>query len=816
MHTFFQDLRYALRMLRKNSLLTAVIVASLAIGIGANSAIFSVVDALLLRPLPYPHPDRLAAVWLHSPAIGILRDWPSPGQYIDMQNENHSFEQMALAQSRPFVLTGREQPERLFGVRTQSSLLEMLGAKPLLGRLLLPEEDKPGKPDVAVLSERVWKRLFNSDQAIVGKTIVLNGNPFIVAGVLQRGFMLDAEVMPSETPMDKMDIFAPLPLGADAVKSRRDENYNIMVRLKPGVSVQKAQADIEVIASHIREKDKRDASFGMHVMGLQEQVVGDVRRALLVLLGSVGLVLLIACANVANLLLTRAAGREKEVAIRTALGAGWQQLGRQLLTESVLLGLLGGAAGLLVAQLSIYMVRSMNPGNIPRLEDIAINSAVLMFTFGVSLATGVLFGVAPLWRAIRVDLNTSLKAGGRSGQSDGGLHVRRHSLRGLLVVSELTLSLMLLIGAGLLIRSFVRLQSVPPGFTTDHVLTMEVAAAGRVYQNDKNDKPIINFYREIESRVAHLPGVVAEGVVSTLPLTGEVGWGGINVEGYTPPPGQELQVDIRVAGTDYFRTMEIPLRKGRYFTEDDNADKPQAVIIDEKFAQRFWPDSDPIGKHLWFDPKKPITIVGVVGVVKQYGLQTDGKIVTYFPQQQQPGSRMFLAVRTSSEAAGLSSAVVNQIHAVDPNVVVYGILTMQERLHDSLARQRFSSTMLGAFALFALLLAAVGLYGVMSHLVTQSTHDIGVLVALGAQPGNIIKLVVRQGMQLAGVGIAVGVVGAAALTRVMTSLLFGVSTTDAFIFGTVPALLAAVAFAATVIPAWRATRVDPMVALREE
>jgi len=816
MHTFFQDLRYALRMLRKNSLLTAVIVASLAIGIGANSAIFSVVDALLLRPLPYPHPDRLAAVWLHSPAIGILRDWPSPGQYIDMQNENHSFEQMALAQSRPFVLTGREQPERLFGVRTQSSLLEMLGAKPLLGRLLLPEEDKPGKPDVAVLSERVWKRLFNSDQAIVGKTIVLNGNPFIVAGVLQRGFMLDAEVMPSETPMDKMDIFAPLPLGADAVKSRRDENYNIMVRLKPGVSVQKAQADIEVIASHIREKDKRDASFGMHVMGLQEQVVGDVRRALLVLLGSVGLVLLIACANVANLLLTRAAGREKEVAIRTALGAGWQQLGRQLLTESVLLGLLGGAAGLLVAQLSIYMVRSMNPGNIPRLEDIAINSAVLMFTFGVSLATGVLFSVAPLWRAIRVDLNTSLKAGGRSGQSDGGLHVRRHSLRGLLVVSELTLSLMLLIGAGLLIRSFVRLQSVPPGFTTDHVLTMEVAAAGRVYQNDKNDKPIINFYREIESRVAHLPGVVAEGVVSTLPLTGEVGWGGINVEGYTPPPGQELQVDIRVAGTDYFRTMEIPLRKGRYFTEDDNADKPQAVIIDEKFAQRFWPDSDPIGKHLWFDPKKPITIVGVVGVVKQYGLQTDGKIVTYFPQQQQPGSRMFLAVRTSSEAAGLSSAVVNQIHAVDPNVVVYGIRTMQERLHDSLARQRFSSTMLGAFALFALLLAAVGLYGVMSHLVTQSTHDIGVLVALGAQPGNIIKLVVRQGMQLAGVGIAVGVVGAAALTRVMTSLLFGVSTTDAFIFGTVPALLAAVAFAATVIPAWRATRVDPMVALREE
>jgi predicted permease len=816
MQTFLKDLQYALRMLRKNFLLTAVIVASLAIGIGANSAIFSVVDGLLLRPLPYPEPDRLAAVWLHSPALGILRDWPSPGEYIDVQNENHSFETMALAQSRTFVLTGREEPERIFGARMQSSLLEMLGAKPLLGRLLLPEEDKPGKADVAILSERVWRRLFNADPGILGRVVTLNGNPFIVAGVLQSGFVLNNEVMPAEFAMDKADIFAPLPLGADAVKNRGDENYNIMVRLKGGVSVQQAQADIDVIASRIREKDKRDASFGMHVVGLQEQVVGDVRRPVLVLLGSVGLVLLIACANVANLLLTRATGRQKEVAIRTALGAGWQRIAQQLFTESVLLGLLGGAAGLLVAQLSISAVRAMNPGNIPRLEDIAINGGVLLFTLGVSVGTGILFGVAPVWRAIKVDLNTSLKAGGRSGQSDGGLHFRRNSLRGLLVVSELALSLMLLIGAGLLIRSFVRLQSVPPGFTTDHVLTMEVAAAGRKYQDDKNDKPIINFYKEIESRVAHLPGVVVEGVVSALPMTGEVGWGGINVEGYTPPPGQELQTDERVASTDYFRTMKIPLRKGRFFSEDDAADKPQVAIIDEKFAQRFWPDSDPIGKHLWFNPKKPIAIVGVVGVVKQYGLETDGKMAAYFPHEQSPDPRMFLAVRTSTEAAGLASAVVNEIHAVDPDVVVYGIRTMQERLHDSLARQRFSSTMLGAFAVFALLLAAVGLYGVMAHLVTQGTHDIGVLVALGARPGNIVGLVVRQGMGLAGVGIVVGLACALALTRVMSSLLFGVSTTDLATFAAVPTLLAVVALAATAIPAWRATRVDPMVALREE
>ena len=813
MNTLLQDLRCALRTLGKNVMMTSVIAVSLAIGIGANSAIFSVVDALLLRPLPYPEPDRLAAVWLHSPSLGILRDWPSPGEYIDIQKENHSFEQMALAQGRVFVLTGREQPERIFGARTQSSLLEMLGAKPLLGRLLLPEDDKPGKPDVAILTERVWRRLFNSDPAIVGKTIVLNGNPFIVAGVLQRRFMLNAEVMPTETPMDKMDILAPLPLGADAEKNRGDENYNIMVRLKPGVSVRQAQADLDVIASRIREKDKRDASFGMHVIGLQEQVVGDVRQALLVVLGSVGLVLLIACANVANLLLTRAASREKEVAIRTALGAAWQRLARQLLTESVLLGLLGGGAGLLVAQLSLYVVRTMNPGNIPRLQDITINAAVLAFTLGVSVITGILFGVAPVWRASKVDLNTSLKAGGRSGQSDGGLHLNRHSLRGLLVVSELTISLMLLIGAGLLIRSFVRLQNVPPGFTTDHVLTMEVAATGPKY---RDKKPEVNFYKEVENRVAHLPGVVAEGTVSGLPLSGEVGWGGIDVEGYTPPPGQELQVDLRVASTDYFRTMEIPLRKGRFFNEDDTADKPQVVIIDEKFAQRFWPGGDAIGKHLWRDPKKPFTIVGVVGVVKQYGLETDGKIAAYFPQAQWGGDRMFLAVRTSSEAAGLTSGVVSQIHAVDPDVVVYGVRTMQERLHDSLARQRFSSTMLGAFSAFALLLAAVGLYGVMSHLVSQGTHDIGVLVTLGAQPGNIVGLVVRQGMALAGIGVVLGLAGAAALTRVMASLLFGTSTTDAVTFAVVPVLLIIVALASTAIPAWRATSVDPMVALREE
>lgn len=638
MNLWLQDLRYALRMLRRNGVLSVVILASLGIGIGANSAIFSVVDALLLRPLPYPHSDRLAAVWLHSPGIGILRDWPSPGQYVDIQNQNHSFDQMALAQSRTFTLTGRQQPERVDVLSTQSGLLSMLGTKPLLGRILSPDEDRPGQPAVAVLSNGVWERLFNSDPAIVGKSITLNGKAFNVAGVLQRGFTVNAEVLPSEGPMDKVDIFLPLPLGADAAQRRGDENYNIIVRLKPDVSLQQAQADIDIIASRIRTKDKRDVSFGMDVVGLQRQVVGDVRRTLLVLLGAVTLVLLIACANVANLLLARAAGREKEVAVRTALGADRRRLTRQLLTESILLGLLGGVAGLLVAQVSLGAVRAMNPGNIPRLDEIGINGTVLVFTFGLSLATGMLFGLAPAWRAVTMDPNSSLKAGGRSGQSDGGLYVKRHRLRSLLVVSEIAFSLILLIGAGLLIRSFVRLQDVAPGFATDHVMTMQLVANDSKYHDDK---VLAGFYRDVEARIAHLPGVVAEGAVSALPLTGTVGWGGIHVEGYAPPPGQELQVDQRTASTDYFRAMQIPLVAGRFFSDGDVMDMPQVAIIDAKFAQRFWPHGDAIGKHLWFDPKKPITIVGVVGVVKQYGLETDGKIATYFPLQQGPRPRNF-------------------------------------------------------------------------------------------------------------------------------------------------------------------------------
>ena len=813
-HSLLQDLLYALRMMRKNFGSSVAIVLSLAIGIGANTAIFSVIDALLLHPLPYPQPDRLAAVWLHSPGIGIFRDWPSPGQYIDLQNENHSFDQMALAQTRDSTLTGRDQPEQVTIVKAQSSLLAMLGAQAKFGHLLLPEDDRPGKAPVAVLTERVWKRLFSSDPNIVGKALTLNGNQYTVVGVLRPDFLLNNEVMPSEGPTENVDMILPLPLGPDAAQKRGDENYNIMVRLKPGVTLQQARDDVNAIANRIREKDKRGATFGMHIIGLQEQVVGDVRRWLLVLLGSVVVVLLIACANVANLLLTRASARAKEVAIRTALGARWQRLVRQLLTESVLLSLLGGAAGLVIAAWSLHVVHTIKPGNIPRMDEIGISGTVLLFTFGVSLITGILFGLAPAWRAIKVDLNTTLKAGGRSGQGETGLRVSRHQLRGLLVVSELALSLILLVGAGLLIRSLVHLQNVQPGFTTDHILTLEVAVTGPNY---KKDEAVVNFYREAENRISHLPGVVSEGEVDVLPLTGSVGWGGIKVEGYNPPPGQELQVDLRQASTDYFRTMQIPLIQGRFFEDHDNGSAPQVVVIDEKFAQRFWPHESPIGKHLWFDPKKPFTIVGVVGVVKQDSLASDeGKIAVYFPNLQQPSNGMFLAVRTSGDAAALAPSVVREIHAVEPSAPVYNVQTMQDIFFHALARPRFASTLLGAFAIFALVLAAVGVFGVLAYLVSQNTRDIGLRMALGAQPGHIIRLVVSHGMKLAGIGIVTGVAGALLLTRVMNSLLFQVGATDAMTFGTVVVILAAAALAATVIPAQRAVRVDPNVTLREE
>jgi predicted permease len=824
MTDFLQDLRYALRTFKRSAGLTFVIVASLAIGIGANTAVFSVVNALLLEPLPYPEPDRLTVLWLRSPGINIPQDWPSPGQYIDVKNENRSFSELSISQGRAGTLMGRAgeapfaEPQRVEALLTSSSLFRLLGAKALYGRLLLPDEDVPGKAPVVVLSNAFWKRAFNADPNIVGKRIVLNGfsnqrdstPQFEVVGVLGPDFLLNAEVMPTVASTQQMDAFLPLPLAADAVNRRADENFNIMARLKPGVTIEQADADVAGIAARIREKDKRDRTFTIDVVPLVESVVGNVRRAVLVVMGSVTLVLLIACANVANLLLTRATARQKEVAVRVALGAGWQRLVRQLLTETALLGLMGGVAGLLVAGLALGAIRTINPGNIPRLEAIGLDGRVLAFTFAVSILTGILFGLAPALRAARVDLNSTLKSGGRNTQGDGGFGSRRR-LRSLLVVGEVAISMVLLVGAGLLIRSFVQLQSVSPGFDPEGVVSMRLGVSARQFPNRD---AAVAYFATFGDQLASVPGVQERGAVSTLPFTSSVGWGNINVEGWIPEPGQELQVDQRNATPKYFSTMKIPLIAGRFFND---ADLPQnaepVVVIDNKFAQRFWPQGNAIGKHVWNDPARKLRIVGVVGAVKQYGLDVDGRIVVYRPS---PSGGSYQVARTSGDPATVARAMVKKMHELDPSLTVFDVRTMSDRMSGSMARQRFAMTMLGMFAAFAVVLAVVGIYGVMSHLVAQGSHDIGVRMALGAERRGILLMVLRQGAELTGVGVVAGLLGAVALTRVMASLLFGISTTDVITFSIVPLILIATALLATYIPALRATRVDPTVALREE
>ena len=820
MNALLQDIRYAIRTLRRSAGLTAVIVISLAVGIGANTAIFSVVNALLLKPLPYPDPDRLVVLWLRSPGINIPQDWPSPGQYVDVKNENRSFELMSISQGRAGTMLGLEQPERVEILLTSSTLFQLLGASPLYGRLLRAEDEVQGRHAVAVLSHGFWKRAFGGDPGIIGKTVRLSNfgvpgtgdtkNQFEVVGVLGPNVLLNHEIMPTVASIQQMDVFLPLAFPKDPATLRGDENYNVMARLKPGVTVAQADADVAAIAGRIREKDKRDRTFTIDVVSLVESVVGNVRLAILVLLGSVTLVLLIACANVANLLLTRASGRQKEVAVRTALGASWYRLARQLLTESVLLGVLGGVAGLLIAYGALQVVRATNPGNIPRLDAIALDGTVLAFTLAVSVVTGILFGLAPALRAVRVDLSSSMKAGGRSTQGDGGLGSSRRRLRSLLVVAEVAISLMLLIGAGLLVRSFVRLQSVSPGFDPEGVISMRVGVSTRQFA-DRDAS--LAFYRPFGEALAAVPGVTARGAVSALPFTSSVGWGSINVEGWTPEPGQELQVDQRAATVQYFQTMRIPIVQGRGFTDADlTTTSEQVVIIDEPFAQRFWPNGDAVGRHVWFDPARKMRIVGVVGGVKQYGLNIEGRIVLYRPTV----NAQWHVVRTASDPAMVAREMVRKIHELDPTITVVDIQTMTARMNQSMARERFSTLMLGAFAVFALLLAIVGVYGVMSHLVTQGAHDIGVRMALGAERSRILTMVLRQGMELTGAGIVVGLAGAALLTRVMASLLFGVSTTDLATFSVVPIVLIATAALASYIPARRATRVNPVTALRDE
>ncbi|HEX5235761.1 MAG TPA: ABC transporter permease [Silvibacterium sp.] len=809
-----QDLRYAARSFAKTPGLSLMIVLSLALGIGANSAIFSVTSTLLLKPLPYPDPGRLAILWLRSPGIGIPQDWPSPGQYHNIVIQNHVFDDTALALGDNFILTELSKAIKVDGIEATSSLLPMLGAKAMLGRTFLPEEDLPGKPQTVVLTYGFWQQQFAGDPNAVGRSITLDGHPHTIVGVLSSSFHLDHEEIPTVAGIEKPEIFMPPPEEAKDPTNYGSENYNILARLKRGVTVQQAQADIDVIAAQIRKEKHRDPSFTISVLPLMQQVVGNARTAVLIIFGAVFLVLLIACTNVANLLLSRATARQREIAIRGALGAGKGRVVRQLLTESILLSLMGGVAGLGIAELSILIAKRMHPGDIPRLDALGIDFRVLGFTFAIAVLTGILFGLAPALRASHVELTENLKAGSR-GSLSGGLSVRHDRLRGVLVIAELAISLPLLVGAGLLVRSFVRLANVPPGFNPRGVVSMDVGAYGPQFRNPETR---VRFYQELNERARTLPGVTAAGAVSALPFTSAVGWGGIHIEGYTPlPNAPELQVDFRAATPSYFSTMEIPLLRGRSFAQTDTDKMPPVAVIDQKMANRFWPGGDAIGKHIRRGDNSPwVTIVGVVGVVKEYGLNVGTRMVVYFPHAQVRNGTLYFVARTSSDPVATTSAITHLVNTMSPDVPVYDTATMEQRGQDSMARQRFAMTMLGSFAGFAMILATIGIYGVMSFLVTQGTADIAIRVALGARRASILSLVFRQGMGLAVIGIVVGLIGALGLTRMMNSLLFGVKPTDPLTFFSVMALLLLVAASACLLPAGRAMRIDPMTALRTE
>ena len=803
-------------MLLKRPGFTLIAVITLALGIGANTAIFSVVNSLLLRPLPYQNSERLAIIWTHSPGANVAQDWPSPGQFSAIKSSDGVFEELALAQGSNVILTGQGEPERLGVLRTSSAVFPLLGAQPALGRVFLPEEDAPGKPLAAILSHSFWQRRFGGDENVLGQSLTLNGTSYTVVGVMPADFSLGYEVMPTVGAVAQAEMLLPLPLSPERMSNQGDENYNVLARLKPGATIAQAQTELNVAVSRLEQQfpDRYPESrrFSFSIKPLIEQVVGDVRLALYVLLGAVGCVLLIACANVANLLLARAAARENEMAIRTAIGAGRGRIVRQLLTESVLLSTVGGTLGLLLAVWGLALLRGLNPGNIPRLTAIAIDGRVLAFTTAAAVLTGILFGLAPALRSSQVSLSETLKEGGRS--LVGG----HHRLRNLLVITEIALSLVLLIGAGLLIRSFLRVQEVQPGFAPQNILSLRLGVSGPAYSEEIQR---VNFYQRLWERIRRLPGVEAAGGVSVLPLAGGIGWGGITIEGYDAASGQNMiQADQRIASVGYFETMKIPLLRGRFFTEQDRKEAEQVVVIDENMARTYWPDADPLGKRMKrgsADSKAPwLTVVGVVGNVKQYALDTDSRVAFYSPHLQTPASAMYVVVRTTTDPASLTAAVTGEVRALEPNAPVYDVKPMEQWLSESLARRRFSMLMLGLFAVVAMLLAAVGIYGVMSYTVEERTREIGIRVALGARTRDVLNLVVRRGIALAAVGVSIGLVGAIALTRVMASLLFGVGATDPLTFALIALLLMLVALLACWIPARRATKVDPMIALRYE